>query len=63
MSLGSYPRDWPEDLSARESDPFVRAAREVSLSNEQPTPPDSRSTPTLTTRSLRSSVSSRLEAA
>jgi Icc protein len=41
MSLGSYPRDWPADLSARESDPFVRAARGVSLANAQPTPPDS----------------------
>jgi hypothetical protein len=28
MSLGSYPRDWPADLSAREPDPFVRAPRE-----------------------------------
>jgi hypothetical protein len=24
-SLGSYPRDWPAELSARHSDPFVRA--------------------------------------
>jgi hypothetical protein len=40
MSLGSYPRDWPAELSARASDPFVRAARGVSLANAQPTPPE-----------------------
>jgi 3',5'-cyclic-AMP phosphodiesterase len=40
LSLGSYPRDWPADLSAREADPFVRAARGVSLANAQPTPPE-----------------------
>jgi hypothetical protein len=40
LSLGNYPRDWPEDLSARDADPFVRAARGVSLANAQPTPPE-----------------------
>src|SRR2546423_4869264 len=30
-SLGDYPRDWPEELSARRVDPFVRAQRDVSL--------------------------------
>jgi Icc protein len=30
-SLGEYPRDWPEDLTARHIDPFVRAQRGVSL--------------------------------
>jgi 3',5'-cyclic-AMP phosphodiesterase len=33
-SLGDYPRDWPEDLSARRSDPFVRAQRDVSLADD-----------------------------
>jgi 3',5'-cyclic-AMP phosphodiesterase len=40
LSLGSYPRDWPTDLSARHADPFVRAARGVSLANSQATPPE-----------------------
>jgi 3',5'-cyclic-AMP phosphodiesterase len=40
LSLGNYPRDWPEDLSARDADPFVRAARGVSLANARPTPPE-----------------------
>jgi hypothetical protein len=31
QSLGDYPRDWPEDLSARQSDPFVRPQRGVTL--------------------------------
>jgi len=34
ISLGEYPRDWPEELSARLSDPFVRAARGSSLAND-----------------------------
>jgi 3',5'-cyclic AMP phosphodiesterase CpdA len=33
-SMGDYPRDWPEELSARHSDPFVRAQRGPSLANE-----------------------------
>jgi 3',5'-cyclic AMP phosphodiesterase CpdA len=33
-SLGEYPRDWPEELSARRSDPFVRAQRDVSLADD-----------------------------
>jgi Icc protein len=33
-SLGEYPRDWPEELSARHADPFVRAQRGVSLVDE-----------------------------
>jgi hypothetical protein len=32
-SLGSYPRDWPAELSARHSDPFVRAQRGTSLAD------------------------------
>jgi 3',5'-cyclic AMP phosphodiesterase CpdA len=32
--LGDYPRDWPEELSARQSDPFVRAQRGVSLADD-----------------------------
>jgi 3',5'-cyclic AMP phosphodiesterase CpdA len=34
QSLGDYPRDWPEELSARQSDPFVRAQRGVSLADD-----------------------------
>jgi 3',5'-cyclic-AMP phosphodiesterase len=33
-SLGDYPRDWPEELSGRRNDPFVRAQREVSLADD-----------------------------
>jgi hypothetical protein len=33
-SLGEYPRDWPEELSARHADPFVRAQRGISLVDE-----------------------------
>lgn len=33
-SLGDYPRDWPEELSARHSDPFVRAPHGVSLADD-----------------------------
>ena len=32
--LGDYPRDWPEELSARHADPFVRAQRGVSLADD-----------------------------
>ena len=39
-SLGEYPRDWPVELSARHTDPFVRAARGEALANAQPTPPE-----------------------
>jgi 3',5'-cyclic AMP phosphodiesterase CpdA len=35
-SLGDYPRDWPEELSARRVDPFVRAQRDVSLAEDAP---------------------------
>ena len=35
-SLGEYPRDWPEELSAHRSDPFVRAQRDVSLADDAP---------------------------
>jgi Icc protein len=38
QSLGDYPRDWPGELSAREVDPFSRAASGVSLAEDQPTP-------------------------
>jgi hypothetical protein len=34
QSLGDYPRDWPEEPSARQSDPFVRAQRGVSLADD-----------------------------
>jgi Icc protein len=34
QSLGEYPRDWPEELSARHIDPFVRAQRGESLAND-----------------------------
>jgi 3',5'-cyclic-AMP phosphodiesterase len=34
QSLGDYPRDWPEELSARHADPFVRAQRGVSLADD-----------------------------
>ena len=40
QSLGSYPRDWPAELSARDADPFVRAVRDVPLANVEPTPPE-----------------------
>ena len=36
----ALPRDWPADLSARDADPFVGAARGVSLANADPTPPE-----------------------
>jgi len=32
--LGEYPRDWPEELSARGSDPFARAERGPGLAND-----------------------------
>ena len=35
-SLGDYPRDWPAELAARESDPFIRPQRGVSLADDQP---------------------------
>jgi hypothetical protein len=34
QSLGEYPRDWPAELSARDSDPFVRAQRGPALAND-----------------------------
>ena len=34
QSLGDYPRDWPEELTARSIDPFVRAQRGESLAND-----------------------------
>jgi hypothetical protein len=34
QSLGEYPRDWPEELSARHIDPFVRPQRGASLAND-----------------------------
>lgn len=37
-SLGDYPRDWPEELSARSSDTFGRAPRGVSLAEDEPMP-------------------------
>ena len=37
-SLGEYPRDWPEELSARATDMFGRPPRGVSLADEEPTP-------------------------
>jgi Icc protein len=35
QSLGDFPRDWPEELSARHVDPFVRAQREISLADDE----------------------------
>jgi len=34
-SLGDFPRDWPEEISARQSDPFVRAQRGVTLVEDE----------------------------
>jgi 3',5'-cyclic-AMP phosphodiesterase len=34
QSLGAYPRDWPEELSGRLTDPFVRPPRGVSLADD-----------------------------
>jgi 3',5'-cyclic-AMP phosphodiesterase len=34
QSLGEFPRDWPAELSARESDPFVRAQGAEPLAND-----------------------------
>jgi 3',5'-cyclic AMP phosphodiesterase CpdA len=39
-SLGDYPRDWPQELSARHADPFVRAQRGGSFADDESTPPD-----------------------
>lgn len=39
-SLGEYPRDWPAELSARHSDPFVRRQRGLSLADERPSAGD-----------------------
>jgi Icc protein len=39
QSLGDYPRDWPDELSARHSGPFVRAGRGPALAEDEPTPP------------------------
>jgi Icc protein len=33
-SLGDYPRDWPAELSARDTDPFVRVQRHEPLAND-----------------------------
>jgi 3',5'-cyclic-AMP phosphodiesterase len=38
-SLGDYPRDWPEELTAREIDPFGRPQRGLSLADDEATPP------------------------
>lgn len=38
QSLGDYPRDWPEELSARHADPFVRAQRGISLVDDTDAP-------------------------
>ena len=32
-ALGDYPRDWPEELSARRVDPFVRSRHDESLAD------------------------------
>lgn len=34
QSLGAYPRDWPEELTARAIDPFARPQRGVSLADD-----------------------------
>ena len=36
QSLGDFPRDWPDELSARHADPFVRAQRGVALADDRP---------------------------
>ena len=36
QNLGEYPRDWPGDLSGRDSDPFAPPSRGVSLADDQP---------------------------
>jgi Icc protein len=35
QSLGDFPRDWPEEISARHSDPFVRPQRGVTLVEDE----------------------------
>ncbi len=35
QSLGNFPRDWPEEISARHSDPFVRPQRGVTLVEDE----------------------------
>jgi 3',5'-cyclic AMP phosphodiesterase CpdA len=42
QSLGDYPRDWPEEISARHSDPFVRPQRGVTLVEDDQTSGDRR---------------------
>src|SRR6266508_2679622 len=39
QSMGDYPRDWPEELSARHSDTFVRAQQGISLAEDETTTP------------------------
>lgn len=34
QSLGDYPRDWPQEISARHADPFVHTQRGVSLADD-----------------------------
>jgi hypothetical protein len=34
-SLGDYPRDWPEELSARAADPFVIRPRGEPLAEDR----------------------------
>jgi 3',5'-cyclic-AMP phosphodiesterase len=34
QAMGDFPRDWPEELSARRADPFVRLEQGPSLANE-----------------------------
>jgi 3',5'-cyclic-AMP phosphodiesterase len=34
QSLGDYPRDWPEELTARSIDPFARPQRGLSLADD-----------------------------
>lgn len=34
QGLGSYPRDWPEELTARAIDPFARPQRGVALADD-----------------------------
>jgi 3',5'-cyclic-AMP phosphodiesterase len=34
-SLGDYPRDWPDELSARQADPFVIPARSEPLAEDR----------------------------
>jgi hypothetical protein len=35
QNLGEFPRDWPAEISARHSDPFVRPQRGLTLVEDE----------------------------